>query len=83
MNYHGPGEYEHYKGGRYQVIGLAIREESKDIEGGFIKEVIYRPLTFGSLLDDIDEVEFWSRQLDDFDAVVEDGVPRFVKVAPA
>lgn len=77
MNYHGPGRYRHYKGGEYEVLGLAIREETKEAEGGFVKEVIYRPLTFGSLLEEMPDISFWSRRLDDFDALV-DGAPRFV-----
>lgn len=28
MSYHGPGVYRHYKGGEYDVLGLAIREET-------------------------------------------------------
>lgn len=32
-NYQGPGKYRHYKGGEYQVLGLAIREETAHKEG--------------------------------------------------
>lgn len=65
--YSGPGRYRHYKGGEYEVLGLAVREESK--EAGWVTEVVYRPLTPGSLLDDREEA-FWTRVLDDFNAEV-------------
>lgn len=81
--YEGEGTYHHYKGGEYEVIGLAIREETK--EEGWVKEVIYRPISPGSLLESIDDVMYWSRQLDDFNKEVPSEkyghVPRFVKVA--
>jgi hypothetical protein len=66
-NYRGPGVYEHYKGNFYYVLGLAVREESK--EDGWIVEVIYFPLDRGTALAG-HEAKFWSRQLDDFDAQV-------------
>lgn len=86
-NYQGPGRYRHYKGGEYEVLGLALREDSID-KNGVVKPsevdgsqfVIYRPLTVGSLLERRRE-DFWARDLDDFDAMVsrEHGqVPRFV-----
>jgi hypothetical protein len=71
--YVGPGLYRHYRGGQYKVIGLAVREESK--ESGWIVEVVYQPLTPGSLLDGRPET-FWTRVLDDFNAMVGDE-PRF------
>lgn len=85
VGYQGPGRYQHYKGNMYEVIGLAIREETANT--GQVKEVIYKPLSPGSMLEQISDVEHWSRMLDDFNQEVElrgDGgptrVPRFVKV---
>lgn len=84
--YHGPGQYLHYKGGRYEVQGLAFHERSK--EGGFEPTdpdhqlVVYRPLSPGSLLEGT-AVTFWLRPLADFNAEVdrEHGkVPRFIKL---
>jgi hypothetical protein len=69
-NYRGPGIYRHYKGGVYNVIGLAIREESKE---DWITEVVYEPLSPGSLLEKIDGVTYWTRMLEDFNSDV--GVP--------
>jgi hypothetical protein len=34
-NYQGPGRYRHYKGGEYEVLGLALREELAHKEGPF------------------------------------------------
>jgi hypothetical protein len=28
MSYQGPGVYQHYKGGNYEVLGLGVREET-------------------------------------------------------
>lgn len=88
--YSGPGRYRHYKGGEYDVLGVALREDSID-KGGAVSPVasageqfvIYRPLTPGSLLERRAE-DFWARRLDDFNAMVErehGKVPRFVKEA--
>lgn len=78
-NYQGPGLYRHYKGGMYDVLGLALQESTvvKPDEGpkpGHTKAdertfVIYRPLTTGSLLETRPE-GFWARDLDDFNAWV-------------
>lgn len=97
MSYDGPGIYRHYKGGEYEVLGLGFGERHKEV--GFEltdpaqQQVVYRPLTPGSLLDDT-EVAFWLRPLRDFDADVEipqgtstptysgdDYVPRFDKIS--
>lgn len=84
-NYSGPGRYLHYKGGEYLVLGLAFHERSKEV--GFEpsdpdhQDVVYRPLTPGSLLEGTD-VTFWLRPRRDFDAWVEREhgyVPRFVR----
>ena len=49
------------------MLGLAIREETK--EAGCITEVVYKPLSHGSLLEDREE-KFWTRILEDFNAMV-------------
>lgn len=88
-NYAGPGRYRHYKGGEYEVLGLALHESM------LYRLVVYRPLTPGSKLDGT-PVLFWARPLDDFNAQVpQDGarldftkgevqhgyqVPRFAKI---
>src|SRR5689334_7701166 len=64
MSYEGPGRYRHYKGGEYEVLGLALREESKGTDNE-VTEVVYRPLTLGSILEGREEV-FWTRVLEDF-----------------
>lgn len=91
--YDGPGRYQHYKGGEYEVLGLAVREETKpdDIEGlsgpeinwdGVITEVIYRPLSEGSILPGPNGEIFWTRTLEDFNMMVEPprefGIEQFV-----
>jgi hypothetical protein len=90
VSYEGPGRYRHYKGGEYEVLGLAVREESKGRTWQHaITEVIYRPLSPGSLLPGPLGQEFWSRQLDDFNQYVgplthgneaRGAVPRFEKI---
>lgn len=57
-NYQGPGYYTHYKGGKYCVLGLSIKEDTVDKEkttedGDEIYGevfVVYMPLSDGSLL---------------------------------
>jgi hypothetical protein len=66
--YQGPGVYVHYKGGHYVVLGLALREESKEA-GEWLTEVVYSPMTKGSLLEERDET-MWTRLLTDFNAEV-------------
>ena len=63
-NYQGPGRYRHYKGGEYEVIGLAIREETIGTESE-VSEVVYRPLKKYDR-----EQEFVTRLLGDFNAIV-------------
>lgn len=66
--YEGPGIYEHYKGGRYRVLGLSVPERSKpELEP---REVVYEPITPGSLLEDVEDVAFWTRPLDEFNETV-------------
>ena len=115
-NYRGPGIYRHYKGGLYDIFGLALWEpmagkEDSDIGladklRNFAEEfaavdwdhthaetveedramllraaellseqkfVIYAPMTPGSILEGMDDVEFWARGKQDFDSDV--GVP--------
>jgi hypothetical protein len=81
-NYQGPGRYRHYKGGEYEVMGLAIAEATLDQV-----EVIYRPWVYQDLGKiagwDSESVEFWRRPLDDFNQYVSiDGemAPRFEKI---
>lgn len=80
MNYQGPGLYRHYKGGYYEVLGLALQED--DFQRTY---VIYEPTRLVTLLDDYKE-DFWARELSDFNAEVQVGghqdhtrefVPRF------
>jgi hypothetical protein len=86
MSYQGPGRYRHYKGNEYEVIGLAIMEESllrhNDLKGADV-EVVYQP-TGPSLLDN-SPASFWTRPLHVFNMEVErksDGikVKRFEKL---
>lgn len=78
--YCGPGRYRHYKGGEYDVLGLAAHEEAKStifsssgsgIFEGAEMRVIYRPLTPGSLLEG-SPCAFWARKLEYFNAQVRD-----------
>ena len=89
--YAGPGLYRHYKGGEYEVLGIALQEDSIDKDatepGPGVRFVIYRPLTPGSLLETADygDCDFWARELGDFDAMVDregDQVPRFARDEP-
>jgi hypothetical protein len=77
-NYKGPGIYRHYKGGEYEVIGLAVREETVlkpgDVGYALAKMnhtptgttvVVYKPLTPGSILEERTET-MWTRELADF-----------------
>lgn len=81
VNYEGPGIYQHYKGGVYEVLGLGVREETviKPHDAPIDEEhqnptivVIYKPLTPGSMLGRgaFHGVDFWERTLEDFDAQV-------------
>ena len=61
-----PGRYRHYKGGEYQVLGVATHSESEE------QLVVYRPL-YGA-------GEMWVRPLSMFIESVEidgESVPRF------
>ncbi|HAG27553.1 TPA: DUF1653 domain-containing protein [Patescibacteria group bacterium] len=65
------GEYEHYKGGRYEVIANAIYESTEE------PVVVYKALYDNSMS------EYWVRTELDFNSEVEfEGktVPRFKKV---
>lgn len=105
-SYQGPGRYRHYKGEEYEVLGLAVKEDTV-IKGGVApgirgtemeldqyldqaeaatRLVVYRPVSErGSMIGPkgdpgYEDVAFWARELDDFNAVVqrEHGeVPRF------
>lgn len=66
------GEYEHYKGKRYQVVGVACHSET----GEFL--VIYRPL-----YEHVGQPAIWARPYDMFiESLVIGGrtIPRFKKV---
>lgn len=85
MSYLGPGRYRHFRGSEYEVLGLALQEDSIDKSQEYepgVTYVIYKPLTPGSLLEKRQE-SFWARRLDDFNAIVDHHgamVHRFRKV---
>jgi hypothetical protein len=65
-----PGTYEHFKGKRYHVIGVALHSETQE------PMVVYKPLYDSPS-------EFWVRPYDMFTETVErDGriFPRFRKI---
>jgi hypothetical protein len=65
------GKYRHYKGGEYEVIGIATHSETHE------PHVVYRPL-YG-------EGKLWVRPLAMFvESVTVNGVsmPRFARTAP-
>ncbi|MFM8273245.1 MAG: DUF1653 domain-containing protein [Gemmata sp.] len=67
-----PGRYRHYKGGEYEVVGVARHSETEE------RLVVYRPL-YG-------EGGLWVRPLAMFlETVTHNGatVPRFARVEPA
>ncbi len=66
-----PGRYRHFKGGQYEVIGLATHSETREAM------VVYRPL--------YDEGGMWVRPLSMFlESVTLEGteVPRFTYIGP-
>ena len=66
-----PGIYEHYKGGRYEVIGIGLTESEKPV-------VIYKALYQNELS------ELWTRTLETFEEIIEvDGktMPRFIRIS--
>ena len=67
-----PGRYRHYKGGEYEVIGIARHSETDE------RVVVYRPLYNDSGL--------WVRPLAMFtETVLVEGIPtpRFAYIGPA
>ena len=69
-----PGEYEHFKGKRYQVFGVGTHSETHEYF------VVYKPLYAVPGR----QPDFWVRPYDMFTETVErDGkvIPRFKKVA--
>ena len=67
-----PGRYRHFKGGEYEVVGVARHSETDD------RYVVYRPL-YGA-------ADLWVRPLAMFaETVTHDGqaVPRFERIADA
>lgn len=66
-----PGRYRHYKGGEYEVVGVARHSETDE------RLVVYRPL--------YNDTGLWVRPLAMFlETVTVDGrpVPRFAYVGP-
>lgn len=75
-NYQGPGRYMHYKGGEYEVYGLALHESE------LYRLVIYEPITPGSKLEGT-PIKFWARPESDFNDKIHKGdsvVARFLKM---
>ena len=66
MNYDGPGRYQHYKGGEYDVVGLGMEEATHRIVVIYIAHAFQIPDP---------GVIFWTRPLDDFNAMVVPRVP--------
>ncbi len=63
-----PGTYEHYKGNRYEVLGIGLIESTEE------PVVIYKPLYDDPMTD------FWVRPVSEFEEFVEregQSVPRF------
>ncbi len=66
-----PGIYEHYKGGRYRVIGVGVYESTE--ESVVIYEALY----------DNDASKLWVRPLESFEETVEvngETIPRFKRI---
>ncbi len=71
MNEPAPGRYRHFKGGEYEVVGVAIHSETNE------RFVVYRPL--------YNDVGLMVRPLAMFtETVTRDGtaVPRFTYIGP-
>ena len=69
-----PGRYRHYKGGEYEVIGVARHSETDE------RLVVYRPLYNDSVLA---KSELWVRPLAMFTETVthnDEAVPRFAYI---
>jgi hypothetical protein len=70
MNEPAPGRYRHFKGGEYEVIGIARHSETQE------RLVVYRPL--------YNDTGLWVRPVAMFLEPVEHGgrtVPRFERLA--
>jgi hypothetical protein len=66
-----PGIYEHYKGGRYEVIGVGLFEADE------------QPVVIYKTLYENDKSELWVRPVTSFEETVEvngEVVPRFRRV---
>lgn len=98
MPYEGPGIYQHYKGGYYAVRGVGLQENTvvkpgqpeHAGAGPEIHMVVYEPLSSGSLLEEREGLDFWLRNIDDFNENVDgpevniggpERVPRFRKIS--
>jgi hypothetical protein len=74
MAYRGPGLYKHYKGGVYDVLGVALEEHDHSSV-----VVVYRPAN--GWPDDVPPADYWVRPLDVFNEAVSPEVPRFERFA--
>lgn len=87
VNYREAGRYRHYKGGEYEVLGIAINEATLE------PVVVYKPLGTGPRAKFLQEygATMWTRPLANFNeqvriesglGVTEDTfVPRFEKIS--
>lgn len=78
-NYKGPGRYRHFKGGLYDVLGLAPYE---DEDGKITAVVVYKPIGALTHPPVITGQTHYTRRLDSFNGMVrrEHGeVPRFAR----
>ena len=62
------GVYQHYKGNRYQVLGLSRHSET-------LEELVVYQALYG-------DYGLWVRPLSLFTGVLEDGTPRFKFLSP-
>lgn len=64
MPYEGEGVYRHYKGGLYQVLGIALEEARLE------PVVVYAPIYERPYLMVELQATMWTRPLGDFNAIV-------------
>lgn len=78
--YQGPGIYTHYKGRRYEVLGIGVEESTTRPVVVYRPEEGYMPEIVGTGLP---ETHFWTRPLEDFNAEVPvGGTERHTETAP-
>jgi hypothetical protein len=68
-----PGRYRHYKGGEYDVLGVALLEATLE------PHVIYRPVH--GWPDDVPAADAWLRPLLEFTETLADGQLRFRRIS--